>query len=45
MEMFVGVGASRVRDMFQQARKNVRRGGVSGPGLATQRRLLCSPKL
>ena len=24
MEMFVGVGASRVRDMFQQARKNVR---------------------
>jgi hypothetical protein len=23
MEMFVGVGASRVRDMFQQARKNV----------------------
>jgi len=24
MEMFVGVGASRVRDMFQQARRNVR---------------------
>ena len=24
MEMFVGVGASRVRDMFQKARKNVR---------------------
>lgn len=24
MEMFVGVGASRVRDMFQQARDNVR---------------------
>ena len=23
MEMFTGVGASRVRDMFQQARKNV----------------------
>ena len=23
MEMFVGVGASRVRDMFQKARKNV----------------------
>ena len=24
MEMFVGVGASRVRDMFQKARKAVR---------------------
>lgn len=23
MEMFVGVGASRVRDMFEKARKNV----------------------
>ncbi len=28
MEMFVGVGAARVRDMFQQARKNV----SAGPG-------------
>jgi hypothetical protein len=37
MEMFVGVGASRVRDMFQQARKNVsgsaRGGRTCGLGL------------
>jgi hypothetical protein len=26
MEMFVGVGASRVRDMFEKARKNVSMG-------------------
>lgn len=28
MEMFVGVGASRVRDMFDQARKNVSWAGI-----------------
>ena len=32
MEMFVGVGAARVRDMFQQARKNVSAAGACGSG-------------
>lgn len=34
VEMFLGVGAARVRDLFQEARNTVRADGVAPTGAA-----------